>query len=231
MRWWRSRLTDRYENHCSVHNGVIKITQATGSGQKAGTLTLKTTEMESTYDLGAKMIDALTKQKVSAGFASDVMSVFIFNCVLISVMSSPSTRRPAKLTSSAGPLLGPATTMLLEPRPSLCRARRVSCRSARRSCTLSGVPSDVLFCFDFLFVIPACTRSTSSTAARKDFWRSFQVSFASSFRIYCVRPAITGDTGEIKQEVREQINAKVAEWREEGKADIVPGVRAPCSSS
>lgn len=26
-------------------------------------------------------------------------------------------------------------------------------------------------------------------------------------------------------EVREQINAKVAEWREEGKADIVPGVR------
>ena len=34
-----------------------------------------------------------------------------------------------------------------------------------------------------------------------------------------------GDTGEIKGEVREQINAKVAEWREEGKADIVPGVR------
>jgi RuvB-like protein 2 len=33
-----------------------------------------------------------------------------------------------------------------------------------------------------------------------------------------------GDTGEIKQEVREQINVKVAEWREEGKADIVPGV-------
>jgi RuvB-like protein 2 len=34
----------------------------------------------------------------------------------------------------------------------------------------------------------------------------------------------TGDTGEIKSEVREQINAKVAEWREEGKAEIVPGV-------
>lgn len=33
-----------------------------------------------------------------------------------------------------------------------------------------------------------------------------------------------GDTGEIKQEVRDQINLKVAEWREEGKADIVPGV-------
>ena len=36
--------------------------------------------------------------------------------------------------------------------------------------------------------------------------------------------ASVGDTGEIKAEVREQINAKVAEWREEGKAEIVPGV-------
>jgi len=35
---------------------------------------------------------------------------------------------------------------------------------------------------------------------------------------------LAGDTGEIKSEVREQINAKVAEWREEGKAEIVPGV-------
>lgn len=33
-----------------------------------------------------------------------------------------------------------------------------------------------------------------------------------------------GDTGEIKVEVREQINSKVAEWREEGKAQIIPGV-------
>merc|ERR1712061_719677 len=32
-----------------------------------------------------------------------------------------------------------------------------------------------------------------------------------------------GDTGEIKGEVREQIDQKVAEWREEGKADVVPG--------
>merc|ERR1719473_837763 len=33
-----------------------------------------------------------------------------------------------------------------------------------------------------------------------------------------------GDTGEIKDEVREQIDTKVAEWKEEGKATIVPGV-------
>ena len=37
-----------------------------------------------------------------------------------------------------------------------------------------------------------------------------------------------GDTGEIKSEVRDQINTKVAEWREEGKAEIVPGVFIVC---
>ena len=34
-----------------------------------------------------------------------------------------------------------------------------------------------------------------------------------------------GDTGEIKPELRNQINTKVSEWREEGKAEIIPGVR------
>jgi RuvB-like protein 2 len=34
----------------------------------------------------------------------------------------------------------------------------------------------------------------------------------------------SGDTGEIRSEVRDQINTKVAEWKEEGKATIVPGV-------
>lgn len=37
-----------------------------------------------------------------------------------------------------------------------------------------------------------------------------------------------GDTGEIKPELRDQINTKVGEWREEGKATIVPGVRSWC---
>ena len=34
----------------------------------------------------------------------------------------------------------------------------------------------------------------------------------------------SGDTGEIKPEVRDQINSKVSDWREEGKAEIAPGV-------
>jgi RuvB-like protein 2 len=34
----------------------------------------------------------------------------------------------------------------------------------------------------------------------------------------------SGDTGEINSEIRDQINTKVGEWKEEGKADIIPGV-------
>mmetsp|Transcript_7106 Transcript_7106/g.15112 ORF Transcript_7106/g.15112 Transcript_7106/m.15112 type:complete len:163 (+) Transcript_7106:549-1037(+) len=34
----------------------------------------------------------------------------------------------------------------------------------------------------------------------------------------------SGETGEIKHEVRDQIDQKVIEWMEEGKAEIIPGV-------
>jgi hypothetical protein len=44
----------------------------TDSGAKVGKLTLKTTEMETIYDLGNKMIESLTKQKVMAG---DVVTI------------------------------------------------------------------------------------------------------------------------------------------------------------
>lgn len=40
---------------------------STFQGAKIGKMTLKTTEMETIYDLGQKMIDALTKEKVQAG--------------------------------------------------------------------------------------------------------------------------------------------------------------------
>lgn len=45
-----------------------------------------------------------------------------------------------------------------------------------------------------------------------------------NFRTQGFLALFTGDTGEIRSEVREQIDTKVAEWREEGKAEIVPGV-------
>jgi RuvB-like protein 2 len=37
------------------------------SGAKTGKITLKTTEMETIYDLGAKMIESITKEKISTG--------------------------------------------------------------------------------------------------------------------------------------------------------------------
>lgn len=40
---------------------------ANGTGGRVGKLTLKTTEMETIYDLGQKMIESLTAEKVQAG--------------------------------------------------------------------------------------------------------------------------------------------------------------------
>lgn len=42
--------------------------------------------------------------------------------------------------------------------------------------------------------------------------------------IYIFLFSCIGDTGEIKSEVRDQINCKVSEWREEGKAELLAGV-------
>ena len=45
---------------------------AAGGAAKTGKLTLKTTEMETVYDLGTKMIESLDREKVSSG---DVVSI------------------------------------------------------------------------------------------------------------------------------------------------------------
>lgn len=41
---------------------------AGGGGARVGRLTLKTTDMETNYDMGAKMIDSLLKEKVAVVF-------------------------------------------------------------------------------------------------------------------------------------------------------------------
>lgn len=40
---------------------------ATGVGPKIGKLTLKTTDMETIYDLGAKMVDSCVKERIVSG--------------------------------------------------------------------------------------------------------------------------------------------------------------------
>lgn len=58
---------------------------ATGTGAKVGKLTLKTTEMETVYDLGQKMIESLTNEKVQAGL---VYSFNVFPSFLNSAIYS-----------------------------------------------------------------------------------------------------------------------------------------------
>lgn len=50
----------------------IEIEKSSTSGAKTGKITLKTTQMQTVYDLGQKMIDAIQKQKIIAG---DVITI------------------------------------------------------------------------------------------------------------------------------------------------------------
>jgi len=144
---------------------------AAGAG-KTGKLTLKTTEMETVYDLGQKMIDALTKEKCAAG---DVITIDKATG-RISVLGRSFTR------SRDYDAMGPSTKFVQCPEGELQKRKEV------------------------VHVV---------SMHEVDVINSRQQGFLALF---------AGDTGEIKSEVREQIDQKVAEWREEGKAEIVPGV-------
>jgi len=65
----RTWLCSRSHTHKSTGEVVeLQIDRpASGTGNNVGKLTLKTTDMETVYDLGQKMIDALIKEKVSDG--------------------------------------------------------------------------------------------------------------------------------------------------------------------
>jgi len=141
-------------------------------GGKTGKLTLKTTEMETVYDLGQKMIDSLTKEKAQAG---DVVTIDKATG-RISVLGRSFTR------SRDYDAMGPSTKFVQCPEGELQKRKEV------------------------VHVV---------SLHEIDVINSRQQGFLALF---------AGDTGEIKPEVREQIDQKVAEWREEGKAEIVPGV-------
>lgn len=137
-----------------------------------GRVTLKTTDMETVYDLGAKMVESMASAKVTAG---DVIS--------IDKGSGRVTLLGRSLARSRDyDALGAATKFVATPAGELAKRRDVA-----HSVSLHEV--DVV----------------NSRAS------GFMALFA-------------GDTGEIRPEVREQIDARVAQWREEGKADVSPGV-------
>src|SRR6195952_2097993 len=128
--------------------------------------------METIYDMGTKMIDSMTKEKVMAG---DIIS--------IDKASGKITKLGRSLTRSRDyDAMGADTKFVQCPDGDIQQRREVVH-------TVSLHEIDVI--------------------------NSRTQGFLALF---------SGDTGEIRSEVRDQINTKVAEWREEGKAEIVPGV-------
>lgn len=120
------------ENSEMTHADLAIYAQAT----KTGKITVKTTDMETVYDLGNKMIDALTKEKVIAG---DVI-VIDKGTGKISKLGRSFTRARdydamGADASSARSGLFEAANIPFPFRPSSFSAPRASCKSARRSCT------------------------------------------------------------------------------------------------
>merc|ERR1712159_857686 len=173
---FRRSIGIRIKEEAEIIEGEVVEIQidrpASGSGAKVGKLTLKTTEMETIYDLGAKMIDSLQEEKVTSG---DVITIDKATGKISKL--GRSFTRPRDFDA-----MGAMTKFVQCPEGELQKRKEVVH-------TVSLHEIDVI--------------------------NSRQQGFLALF---------AGDTGEIKSEVREQIDQKVSEWREEGKADIVPGV-------
>ncbi|KAK4534628.1 hypothetical protein CDCA_CDCA02G0653 [Cyanidium caldarium] len=153
----------------------VEREQAAGSAAAAaaaGRLVLKTTDMETVYELGRKMMDALVRQRVKVG---DVVSIDKASGRVTKLGRSFAHSRDYDAT-------GAGTRFVACPEGEVQKRRQVE-----HLVSLHDI--DVI--------------------------NSRQQGFLALF---------SGDTGEIKPEVREQIDAKVAQWCEEGKAEMVPGV-------
>ncbi|KAK9476345.1 TIP49 C-terminus-domain-containing protein [Lipomyces japonicus] len=150
----------------------IQIDRSLTGGNKQGKLTIKTTDMETVYDLGNKMIDSLSKEKVLAG---DVIAI------------------------------DKATGNITKLGRSYARARDYDAM---------GAETKFVQCPEG--EIQKRKETTHTVSLHEiDVINSRTQGFLALF---------SGDTGEIRSEVRDQINGKVGEWKEEGKADICPGV-------
>mmetsp|Transcript_5058 Transcript_5058/g.15164 ORF Transcript_5058/g.15164 Transcript_5058/m.15164 type:complete len:468 (+) Transcript_5058:37-1440(+) len=151
----------------------IQIDKPLGASEsKTAKLTLKTTDMETVYDLGTKMIESLSKEKVTSG---DVICI---------------DKATGKITK-----LGRSFARSKDYDAMSASTRFVQCPEGELQ-----KRKDVTHVVSLHEI---------------DVINSRQQGFLALF---------AGDTGEIKGEVREQIDTKVTEWREEGKADLVPGV-------
>ncbi|KAF7816048.1 ruvB-like 2 [Senna tora] len=187
MQAFRKAIGVRIKEENEVIEGEVVEVQidrpaVAGAASKTGKLTLKTTEMETVYDLGAKMIEALGKEKVSSG---DVIAIDKASGKITKLGRSFSRSRDFDAT-------GPQVKFVQCPDGELQKRK------------------EVVHCVTLHEIDVINSRSKMHKREKKK-TQGFLALF-------------TGDTGEIRAEVREQIDTKVAEWREEGKAEIVPGV-------
>merc|ERR1711953_1237118 len=173
---FRKSIGVRIREETEIIEGEVVEVQidrpASGTGAKVGKITLKTTEMETVYDLGTKMIESVIKEKVQAG---DVITI---------------DKATGKITK-----LGRSFTRARDYDATGAQTRFVQCPEGELQKRKEVVHTVTLHEID---VINSRTQG-----------------FLALF---------SGDTGEIKPEVRDQINAKFSDWREEGKAEIAPGV-------
>ncbi|CAK7343296.1 unnamed protein product [Dovyalis caffra] len=177
MQSFRKAIGVRIKEETEVIEGEVVEIQidrpaVAGAALKTGKLTMKTTEMEGVYDLGAKMIESLGKEKVQSG-----------DVIAIDKPSGKVTKLGRSFSRSRDyDAIGPQVRFVQCPDGELQKRK------------------EIVHCV---------------TLHEIDVINSRTQGFLALF---------TGDTGEIRAEVREQIDTKVAEWREEGKAEIVPGV-------
>lgn len=150
----------------------VQIDRSLTGGHKQGKITMRTTDMETIYELGGKIIDSLSKQKVIAG---DVVSIDKANGQVTKLGRSFTRARDYDAMGSD--------------------TKFVSCPEGELQVRKEMIHTVSLHDIDVI--------------------NSRQQGFLALF---------AGDTGEIRQEVRDQINSKVAEWKEEAKAEILPGV-------
>lgn len=140
----------------------IEIEKSSTSGSKTGKITLKTTEMETVYDLGQKMIEAIQKQKIIAG---DVITI---------------DKASGKISKAGRSFARASDYDAMGP-----QARFVNCPEGEIEKRKEVVHTVTLHEIDVI--------------------NSRSQGFLALF---------SGATGEITQEVREQIDKKVSEWRE-----------------
>ncbi len=243
---FRKSIGVRIKEETEIIEGEVVEVQidrpASGTGAKVGKLTLKTTEMETVYDLGTKMIESVVKEKAQAG---DVITI---------------DKATGKITK-----LGRSFTRARDYDATGAQTRyctktgRVAYASSLAECTLAKKVFRSASSFskrkeNFLisFFLSPWQRNTFSYLVvlrlthldgpqslsrfvqcpegelqkRKEVTHTVtlhEIDVINS-RTQGFLALFSGDTGEIKPEVRDQINAKVSEWREEGKAEICPGV-------